>query len=450
MSTLFEDFGFAGIKCRIGMDASAAIGIVQRSGLNRMRHVELDVLWIQEQQARRLLPLRRVPGPRNPSDVMMKHVDLSRTEQHIHFLNLRFADGRADIAQQLHYFHGKESQSVRVSDDDQSKPVNAHNLGHSVSLESKSGPGSESSRDRSNINSSLLAHYRVVADASRKASDRGLDRLYFNNFHNTNAKEVPDDNAKEREGASKAGKGKQEKIEKIAGKAGKAERAAERHVDSWGRDGAEGRWTRIHRTARRALFTPFTVAGGPGSKVPLKRLRITRGQFVSTNKTFKIIDDWSVRANAYRMLEGAWIGTTDFGEASEFIEDDSDEETEVQRQNEEEMEPGDVAKAATPRGGEADNVERFDLSTPPEKSDPVARQLFSAALARQAFRHPSDSTRERQSEGECEDGRTVLPHMRPLACILGESREPQPRASPTPNSQAFWRKCVGRRALLNF
>ena len=66
ISTLLEDFGMVGIKCRVGMDANAAIGIVQRSGLNKLRHVELDILWIQEQQSRRLLPLKKIPGPQNP------------------------------------------------------------------------------------------------------------------------------------------------------------------------------------------------------------------------------------------------------------------------------------------------------------------------------------------------------------------------------------------------
>ena len=73
--TLLEDFGVGGVKVRVGMDANAAIGIVQRRGLNNLRHVELDVLWVQEQQARRLLPRRKVPGPLNPSDLMTKHVD---------------------------------------------------------------------------------------------------------------------------------------------------------------------------------------------------------------------------------------------------------------------------------------------------------------------------------------------------------------------------------------
>ena len=84
------------------MDASAAFGIVQRRGLNKLRHVELDVLWIQEQQARRLLPLRKVPGRRNPSDMPTKNVDQAHVDLYLDLLNLRFGTGRADIAQNLH------------------------------------------------------------------------------------------------------------------------------------------------------------------------------------------------------------------------------------------------------------------------------------------------------------------------------------------------------------
>ena len=53
ISSLFEDFGEEGMRVRVGMDATAAMGIVQRRGLSKLRHVEMDVLWVQEQQARR-------------------------------------------------------------------------------------------------------------------------------------------------------------------------------------------------------------------------------------------------------------------------------------------------------------------------------------------------------------------------------------------------------------
>ena len=94
------------------------------------------------------------------------------------------------------------------------------------------------------------------------------------------------------------------------------EKAEERHVDSSAKEGQDGRWTRIHRSGRRALFTPFEVAGGPNAKTPLKRIRITREKYFAFGKTFKIIDDWTTRANAHRLLEGSWIGTTDFREVA--------------------------------------------------------------------------------------------------------------------------------------
>ena len=51
--TLLSDFGMDEPKVSIGMDASAAIGMAQRVGLNKVRHIEVDVLWVQEQMARR-------------------------------------------------------------------------------------------------------------------------------------------------------------------------------------------------------------------------------------------------------------------------------------------------------------------------------------------------------------------------------------------------------------
>ena len=68
MATLLSDFGAVDPRVSIGMDASAAIGIAQRNGLNKVRHVEVDILWLQEQMARRILPIGKIPGPQNPSN----------------------------------------------------------------------------------------------------------------------------------------------------------------------------------------------------------------------------------------------------------------------------------------------------------------------------------------------------------------------------------------------
>ena len=59
MITLCADIGLKA-EVRVHVDATAAKSIVEREGLGRVRHVELDVLWLQEQQARSRLPLVKV------------------------------------------------------------------------------------------------------------------------------------------------------------------------------------------------------------------------------------------------------------------------------------------------------------------------------------------------------------------------------------------------------
>ena len=98
--TLSADFGCPDMRASVGMDASAAIGIVQRQGISKLRHVEVNVLWWQE-HARRILPLRKVPGPRNPSDMGTRHIVAELMDQYLQQLNLEVVEGRAAIAQHL-------------------------------------------------------------------------------------------------------------------------------------------------------------------------------------------------------------------------------------------------------------------------------------------------------------------------------------------------------------
>ena len=97
------------------------MGIVQRRGLNKLRHVELDVLWIQEQQARRRHTLQTFPGTQNPPDMMTKNIAQAHLDQYLDILNLRYVDGRAAIAQNLHLVgetsDTQESTSALLSED---------------------------------------------------------------------------------------------------------------------------------------------------------------------------------------------------------------------------------------------------------------------------------------------------------------------------------------------
>ena len=101
LSTLFKDLG-CDVKVRVHIDASAAKGMVERRGLSKVRHLDVDVLWLQEQQARRLLPLEKIPGTDNPADLMTKHVSGKDVEKYMKTLNIDFEGGRAKSAVQLH------------------------------------------------------------------------------------------------------------------------------------------------------------------------------------------------------------------------------------------------------------------------------------------------------------------------------------------------------------
>ena len=63
MITLIEDFG-GKASARLHMDATAVHGIVDREGVSKVRHLDLNILWLQEQIVRDKVPLLKVWAPR--------------------------------------------------------------------------------------------------------------------------------------------------------------------------------------------------------------------------------------------------------------------------------------------------------------------------------------------------------------------------------------------------
>ena len=60
ISSLLRDLGDSECKVKMHLDASAAIGIIERQGLNRVRHIDVGVLRLQQQYARSVLPIREI------------------------------------------------------------------------------------------------------------------------------------------------------------------------------------------------------------------------------------------------------------------------------------------------------------------------------------------------------------------------------------------------------
>ena len=64
--------------------------------------MEVNVAWSQEQQARRPLPIAKIPRSQNPSDLRTKNIPVALLEKYSGQLNIYFATGRAAVAQQRH------------------------------------------------------------------------------------------------------------------------------------------------------------------------------------------------------------------------------------------------------------------------------------------------------------------------------------------------------------
>ena len=99
--TLCEDLGES-LSIVLQLDATAAKGILDRTGLAKVRHIDVNCLWLQEQCAKKLVPLVKIPGEHNSADLMTKHLTLLMIKRHIASLFLEFVEGRSDKAAKLH------------------------------------------------------------------------------------------------------------------------------------------------------------------------------------------------------------------------------------------------------------------------------------------------------------------------------------------------------------
>ena len=98
--SLARDFGVQ-LEGRVHTDASAALGIVNRQGLGKVRHVRVQYLWIQERVRRGELAMKKVPGAENPADLLTKHLAAADMLRHIEDLCVTLHSDRADTAPQL-------------------------------------------------------------------------------------------------------------------------------------------------------------------------------------------------------------------------------------------------------------------------------------------------------------------------------------------------------------
>ena len=75
MISIMSDLGWSP-RLRIHVDSSAAKAVASRSGLGKVRHLEVRFLWLQEVVKRRRLTIHKIRGTVNPADVLTKSLSI--------------------------------------------------------------------------------------------------------------------------------------------------------------------------------------------------------------------------------------------------------------------------------------------------------------------------------------------------------------------------------------
>ena len=78
----------------IRSDAVAAIGIVKRQGLGRVRHLAVADLWVQQRAKAKEVSYIKVEGAKNTSDMLTKAVDRETQDRRLQNLGMGFRDGK--------------------------------------------------------------------------------------------------------------------------------------------------------------------------------------------------------------------------------------------------------------------------------------------------------------------------------------------------------------------
>ena len=100
LKAIGKDFGRK-LDVHLHVDASAAIGIAQRKGLGKLRHLDTQALWIQDALQTRRVSVEKVLGAENPADLMTKHLDGQDIQKHFKKLGIQVRQGRAGAAPSL-------------------------------------------------------------------------------------------------------------------------------------------------------------------------------------------------------------------------------------------------------------------------------------------------------------------------------------------------------------
>ena len=84
----------------MGIDTNgiSTVGLQERTGLGKVRHIEVCQLWLQDKVRRGHIKVMQVGTHANVADALTKYVSREIMSSHMHNTNQYFVSGRHELA----------------------------------------------------------------------------------------------------------------------------------------------------------------------------------------------------------------------------------------------------------------------------------------------------------------------------------------------------------------
>ena len=89
---------------RFFLHSDAALIVVEREGVGRMRNMNTNVLWFQDNRLKEQVTFMKIGGKQFPADLCTKHVDRTLSEKNVTtMMSVKDMDGSASFAAHARY-----------------------------------------------------------------------------------------------------------------------------------------------------------------------------------------------------------------------------------------------------------------------------------------------------------------------------------------------------------
>ena len=97
---MFKEVGLD-VKLVVKTDASAAKGIALRRGMGKIRHIEVNQLWVQDKVAKGEVKIQKIATTENLADHLTKYLNQEGVLEHMNGTWQWFEEGRHTLMPQV-------------------------------------------------------------------------------------------------------------------------------------------------------------------------------------------------------------------------------------------------------------------------------------------------------------------------------------------------------------